>query len=76
MWKGAEWPKSCDLNVQAYCSHIINAMDHVLPEMSSFCQPFDDFKKTKNLGLLTINNIISNHKSQRGLAALAKSFLF
>ena len=37
--------KSCDPHVQAYCGLNINAMDLILPEMSSFCQPFEDFTK-------------------------------
>ena len=39
------WPKSCDLNVQVYCGLIINEIDLILSEMSSFCQPFEDFTK-------------------------------
>ena len=34
-----------DPNVQAYRGLIINAMDLILPEISSFGQPFEDFTK-------------------------------
>ena len=39
------WPKSCDPNVQAYCGHIIHAMNLNHPEMPSLHQPYEDFTK-------------------------------
>ena len=38
-------PKSCDLNARAYCGLVFKAMDLIIPEMSSFYQPFEDFTK-------------------------------